>query len=1348
MSSRSRHSSFAQQKASSSSKQPPRPAWRFNPHETPWMNRNPPLPNHSTSNTKPPGDKVILVVSDSEDEDNVSSRPQPPSVIEIDSDSDDEAPVKGSQTKSKVDPPAKESPDSSRTTFVQAASDASQRGQESFPVRDIFDSEKNRQSDNQRPSSAAQPRFVVQRSTPMSIETRPPEFWTPNVSTPRQRPHSEGFRVPQSAKQTQPERHQTSTVRSSSIHASSAKILNTTTTSSFPTSFKQYTPSNFHNGRKAALPERESSNTPREKPNLLLKLKISNLTHSSTIEPSSRVNADHLPAPVQSPRAPLRGLSPNAIGTTDAKIALRPPPTQAPSQVGAHQNGSEVTTTKDQFNDHLETDSTASGDYQQPDRASMSSEASVNSAELPEVALTLEAITSLIKGTRLELRAWQERNVQAELRQATIDAKTRPVPKIDAKPLDPFRALIEQRQSANKSLEDSAQALKSSPKARTQNKKLVTIRAPQQSYAAKATLLPRYKSIGRVSSSILAPNYLTAKYWAYDAEDETQDPDATQKYDDFHAYYNTQFDCLKEQRQCQELVWLWKPWATDMFNRLHIEQNDVLYFFTYAKFGIDRAITDGKKALESCRKCGLNSSSHQSYLNEADFSQIPPPDDRKLAFVALLALCFHDIAGISLWHVAVGGLLQPQYETVRESLGQPSSLCLICFRHNCPDHGSFDDPDGDRNVSGWSMTTPFVNDSEHDSNVRRFVSLPDSTPRVDGKGHLCGSFCVSPSLNLRQILGRQTNGIVSGDIRTPDQPVRSVLADDQLCGSACFWDVNNRRNINVSEVKFQPFLSASQKALVETLMPFYLHNQRGPCLISRIIKDVDCLMVFNHMVFAIFDHPHAEEALGATSDSSAARTQAQKKNKKKPVQNPDVSRSADLGTRPPFLPCSHDGPCQNNPACTCASNKVHCERFCGCDLSCKRRFRGCTCKAGGKRICFEDSRCECWLFSRECDPHLCGRCGVVDVLDSSNKYQDNIRVGRCKNNRIQLGLPAHTTKSPSQVQGYGLYSRADLKMSEFIGEYTGEIISRSEGNRRGTIYHLINQEYLFNLNLGQEIDASNNGNKMRFMNNSQREEHINVEAKSLLCSGVVRIGLFAKRDIRAGEELLWKYGYSAELVKYFWEPGERPATARALIPHSKERLARSTGRNRLAGESSEESDDDGEPISAGPTRKTKRIRSGIEGSRTSRHGSGEDGSSFSSDQILKITEMDDSQDSDYRETNGHISEDVALDEDMSEDSDLGQVRGLGSRQPGSNRSTPRSHRSDVGNGTPNSSHPSRRGSSEHMRSAGETTMKPPKSGAERKRKIGANDKRFGGRAQQQAWETRKRNGMKTQVQDH
>lgn len=215
---------------------------------------------------------------------------------------------------------------------------------------------------------------------------------------------------------------------------------------------------------------------------------------------------------------------------------------------------------------------------------------------------------------------------------------------------------------------------------------------------------------------------------------------------------------------------------------------------------------------------------------------------------------------------------------------------------------------------------------------------------------------------------------------------------------------------------------------------------------------------------------------------------------------------------------------------------------------------------------------------------------MFEVLDSYNKYNDEIRKGRCRNNRIQLGLPAPTTKAPSQIQGYGLYSRTTIPKEEFIGEYTGEVISRSEGNRRGAMYHVLGQEYLFIINKAQEIDASNNGNKMRFMNNSQRDEHINVEPKMLWCSGVVRVGLFAKRQIEAGEELLYNYNYPDSKVQYFWEPGERPANTRAVLPLSHERIARTIAApNAIAAFVDAVDEDSGSP-SPIITRKRKRKR--------------------------------------------------------------------------------------------------------------------------------------------------------------
>jgi len=402
----------------------------------------------------------------------------------------------------------------------------------------------------------------------------------------------------------------------------------------------------------------------------------------------------------------------------------------------------------------------------------------------------------------------------------------------------------------------------------------------------------------------------------------------------------------------------------------------------------------------------------------------------------------------------------------------------------------------------------------------------------------------------------------------------------------------------------------------------------------------------------------------------------------------------------------------------------------------------------GNKICFKDSRCDCWTHNRECDPFLCGKCGVLEVLDSYNKYNEDIRKGRCKNNRIQLGLPAPTTKAPSQVQGYGLYSRAEIAAGDFIGEYTGEIISINEGDRRGAMYHVLNQEYLFIINKGQEIDASNHGNKMRFMNNSQLDEYINVEPKKLWCNGVVRLGLFAKRLIKAGEELLYNYNYPESVTKNFWEPGERPANARRLIPMASERIARTTGANKLTEEQANQIREDS---SQSPllTRHPKRKRPMQESPRTSYRtrnatmdGVG-DSSADERAQVPEAPEIGDSEDSDY-ESNSQMSDDVGeVDEDSDDESEPESTERLPTRTRGyarghKSQNTHEATRPGTQAGRDRSGRrPGQRDSQtfENRRDRAGTVQMVKA----RKRKIGPHDKRFGGRAQQLAWQTRRKN---------
>lgn len=131
--------------------------------------------------------------------------------------------------------------------------------------------------------------------------------------------------------------------------------------------------------------------------------------------------------------------------------------------------------------------------------------------------------------------------------------------------------------------------------------------------------------------------------------------------------------------------------------------------------------------------------------------------------------------------------------------------------------------------------------------------------------------------------------------------------------------------------------------------------------------------------------------------------------------------------RPPYYPCSHPGePCAS-ANCICYRNNVPCEKMCGCGPACKRKWQGCSCSSektrkGQKLVCFEDERCACYGLNRECDPDLCGACGVCDVLDPIHRLNDAILVNRCNNANIQRGVAKRTLLGTSGVHGFGLYA--------------------------------------------------------------------------------------------------------------------------------------------------------------------------------------------------------------------------------------------------------------------------------------------------------------------------------------
>ncbi|KAK5676275.1 hypothetical protein LTS10_011087 [Elasticomyces elasticus] len=232
--------------------------------------------------------------------------------------------------------------------------------------------------------------------------------------------------------------------------------------------------------------------------------------------------------------------------------------------------------------------------------------------------------------------------------------------------------------------------------------------------------------------------------------------------------------------------------------------------------------------------------------------------------------------------------------------------------------------------------------------------------------------------------------------------------------------------------------------------------------------------------------------------------------------------------RKPLEPCDHPGKTCSEAKCSCWEDGVTCEKLCTCPSDCPRKFRGCTCrhdkpKRSQSLMCFQDDRCMCYGLGRECDPDLCGTCGVGEVLDPVNRHDEDILKKRCHNASIQRRVPKQTVMGKSAIHGLGLFAAERFREHDFVGEYKGEIITKEEADRRGTVYGHQKLSYLFSLNKTQEIDSTYYGNKIRFINHAG-DGHGNLYARISLAGTLHRIALYASRSLKPGTELFFDYG--------------------------------------------------------------------------------------------------------------------------------------------------------------------------------------------------------------------------------
>eukprot|EP00056_Hartaetosiga_gracilis_P012046 m.187955 g.187955 ORF g.187955 m.187955 type:complete len:499 (+) comp13627_c0_seq21:1985-3481(+) len=151
-----------------------------------------------------------------------------------------------------------------------------------------------------------------------------------------------------------------------------------------------------------------------------------------------------------------------------------------------------------------------------------------------------------------------------------------------------------------------------------------------------------------------------------------------------------------------------------------------------------------------------------------------------------------------------------------------------------------------------------------------------------------------------------------------------------------------------------------------------------------------------------------------------------------------------------------------------------------------------------------DDNCLNKLLSVECDPK---KCTTGD---------------KCSNRRIQQRKYPKLVPFLTPNRGWGLKAGEDIAQGRFVIEYVGEVIGEEECKRR-----LAENEknknhsfYILSLCRGVYVDARLKANLARFINHSC-DPNCSIQKWNVL--GEIKVGIFAKMDIKKGTELTFDY---------------------------------------------------------------------------------------------------------------------------------------------------------------------------------------------------------------------------------
>lgn len=173
----------------------------------------------------------------------------------------------------------------------------------------------------------------------------------------------------------------------------------------------------------------------------------------------------------------------------------------------------------------------------------------------------------------------------------------------------------------------------------------------------------------------------------------------------------------------------------------------------------------------------------------------------------------------------------------------------------------------------------------------------------------------------------------------------------------------------------------------------------------------------------------------------------------------------------------------------------------------------------------EDSMCEC--SATDDDP-----CGPeTNCINRALLVECNPKVcpagERCQNQCFEKKQYPSLVARRIPQKGWGLVALEDIQLGQFVIEYVGEVINNEELARR--LQHKVAQKdenyYFLTVDSELTIDAGPKGNLARFINHSCEP---NCETMLWKVGGAQSVGLFAIKEIKAGEELTFNYNFESK----------------------------------------------------------------------------------------------------------------------------------------------------------------------------------------------------------------------------